>query len=256
MNMNQALSEKQINLAYNLAKERYAELGIDTDKSIDQLSLIPISLHCWQGDDVGGFENPEGTLGGGLAVTGNYPGKARTTIELRRDLDQAYRLIPGTHRLNLHAFYGDADGDKLDRNDWRPHHFDGWIEWAKINNHGIDFNPTCFSHSMADSGFTLASTDKAVRDFWIEHCRLSRQIAAYIGKELGTPAITNVWIPDGCACSDLRQGETVGCRPAQVKVRREPLEQCRHAASAPRQASSLPRRNSSSLRGLNPPWRH
>jgi L-rhamnose isomerase len=189
--------ENQVIQAYALAQERYAQLGVDTDEALLQLSRIAISLHCWQGDDIVGFENPDATLGGGLAVTGNYPGKARTADELRNDLDKAFSLIPGTHRLNLHAIYGDATGEKLDRNDWRPNHFDRWIKWAKINNHGIDFNPTCFSHPMAESGFTLASANKAVREFWIEHCQLSRHIAAHIGKELGTPAITNVWIPDG-----------------------------------------------------------
>ena len=135
----------KVDVAYEIAKERYAELGVDADAALAKLATIPISLHCWQGDDVGGFENPERGLSGGIMATGNYPGKARTAVELRADLDQAYRLIPGTHRLNLHAIYGDSD-QKLDRNEWQPHHFDQWIAWAKENNHGIDFNPTCFSH--------------------------------------------------------------------------------------------------------------
>ncbi|MCA9964988.1 MAG: L-rhamnose isomerase [Anaerolineales bacterium] len=187
----------KIEQAYELAKERYGELGVDVDRAMGRLAEIPISLHCWQGDDVIGFEDPDRGLSGGIMATGNYPGKARTAVELRADLDKAYSLIPGTHRLNLHAIYGDADGAKLDRNDWQPHHFDKWIAWAKENNHGIDFNPTCFSHPMADSGFTLASSDKGVRDFWIEHCRISREIGAHIGKQLGTACVTNVWIPDG-----------------------------------------------------------
>ncbi|MEN8171826.1 MAG: L-rhamnose isomerase [Chloroflexota bacterium] len=189
--------EKQINQAYQLARERYAALGVDTDKALAQLSQTPISLHCWQGDDVAGFEDPTRDLSGGIMATGNYPGKARTADELRSDLDMAYSLIPGTHRLNLHAIYGDVDGDKLDRNDWQPHHFDKWIAWAKENDHGIDFNPTCFSHPMADSGFTLASLDKGIRDFWVEHCCISREIGAYIGEQLGSPCVTNVWVPDG-----------------------------------------------------------
>ena len=181
---------------YELAKERYAALGVDTDRALQRLVDIPISLHCWQGDDVGGFEDPDRGLSGGIMATGNYPGKARTAVELRQDLDQAYALIPGTHRLNLHAIYGDSEG-KLNRNDWQPHHFDQWIEWAKANNRGIDFNPTCFSHPMADSGFTLASHDEAIRDFWITHCINSREIGGYIGHKLGKPCITNIWIPDG-----------------------------------------------------------
>ena len=187
----------KIEQAYELAKERYGALGVDVDAAMAKLAGVPISLHCWQGDDVIGFEDPERGLSGGIMATGNYPGKARTAVELRADLDKAYSLIPGTHRLNLHAIYGDADGAKLDRNDWQPHHFDKWIAWAKENNHGIDFNPTCFSHPLADSGFTLASSDKGVRDFWIEHCRISREIGAHIGKQLGTACVTNVWIPDG-----------------------------------------------------------
>ena len=187
----------KIEQAYDLAKERYAALGVDVEAAMAKLVGIPISLHCWQGDDVIGFEDPDRGLSGGIMATGNYPGKARTAVELRADLDKAYSLIPGTHRLNLHAIYGDADGAKLDRNDWQPHHFDKWIAWAKENNHGIDFNPTCFSHPLADSGFTLASSDKGVRDFWIEHCRISREIGAHIGKQLGTACVTNVWIPDG-----------------------------------------------------------
>jgi len=182
--------------AYDLAKERYATLGVDTDAALKQIEEVAISLHCWQGDDVGGFENPNTGLGGGLAVTGNYPGKARTPDELRADLDKAYGMIPGDHRVNLHAIYGDSN-KKMDRNDWQPQHFDRWIDWAKEKDHGIDFNPTCFSHPMADSGFTLASLDESVRDFWVQHCINSREIGGYIGKQLDNPCVTNVWIPDG-----------------------------------------------------------
>ncbi|HEX9921281.1 MAG TPA: L-rhamnose isomerase, partial [Anaerolineae bacterium] len=153
-------TDRQVQDAYALAKERYAALGVDTDQAIAKLARIPISLHCWQGDDVGGFEAPEAALGGGLAVTGNYPGKARTADELRSDLDRAYSLIPGQHRLNLHAIYAETGGQKIERNELRPEHFANWIDWAKANKHGIDFNPTCFSHPMADSGFTLASYDE------------------------------------------------------------------------------------------------
>jgi len=194
--MNSTPTEKQVRQAYDLARERYAAMDVDTETALEQLSEISISLHCWQGDDVGGFEDPDAELSGGIAVTGNYPGKARTAQELRQDLDKVYSLLPGNHRLNLHAIYLEAD-KKVERNEIRPEHFQGWLDWAKTNNHGIDFNPTCFSHPLADDGFTLAHPDPGVRQFWIEHCIASREIGAYFGKELGTPAVTNVWIPDG-----------------------------------------------------------
>jgi L-rhamnose isomerase len=181
-------TEKQIQAAYQIA--------IDTESAMSLLRTIPISLHCWQGDDVGGFEDPERGLSGGIMATGNYPGKARTVAELRRDLDKAYSLIPGNHRLNLHAIYLESD-NKVPRNEIRPEHFAGWVDWAKANNHGMDFNPTCFSHRLADDGFTLSHADAGVRQFWIEHCIASREIGAYFGRELGTPCITNIWIPDG-----------------------------------------------------------
>ncbi|MCA9913661.1 MAG: L-rhamnose isomerase, partial [Anaerolineae bacterium] len=189
-------TEAQVQTAYDIAKERYAALGVDVEAALKKLTTIPISLHCWQGDDVVGFEDPDRGLSGGIMATGNYPGKARTVAELRSDLDKAYSLIPGTHRLNLHAIYLDAD-HKVERNEILPEHFASWVDWAKANQHGIDFNPTCFSHPLADDGFTLAHPDKAVRDFWIEHCIASREIGDYFGRELGTPAVTNVWIPDG-----------------------------------------------------------
>ncbi|MCB0223197.1 MAG: L-rhamnose isomerase [Anaerolineae bacterium] len=189
-------SEQQVIEAYTLARDRYAGFGVDTDQAVAVLAQIPISLHCWQGDDVGGFEDPEAGLSGGIMATGNYPGKARTAAELRQDLDKAYSLIPGRHRLNLHAIYLEADR-KIPRNEIRPEHFAGWVAWAKENNHGIDFNPTCFSHPLAADGFTLSHQDEGIRQFWIEHCMASRRIGAYFGRELGTPCVTNVWIPDG-----------------------------------------------------------
>jgi L-rhamnose isomerase len=187
----------QIEAAYGLARERYALLSVDTDKALETLARIPISLHCWQGDDVTGFESSEAALGGGLAVTGNYAGKARTPAELRQDLDMAYSLVPGAHRLNLHAIYAETGGRKVPRNELRPEHFSGWVDWARANGHGLDFNPTFFAHPLAESGFTLASYDPAVRQFWIEHGIACRRIGAHFGKELGTPCVTNVWIPDG-----------------------------------------------------------
>ena len=190
------ISESSIRDAYALAKERYAALNVDTEKALDRLEQVSISLHCWQGDDVGGFENPEGELTGGIAATGNYPGKARTADELRSDLDVVYSLLPGSHRLNLHAIYLEAD-QKVERNAIEPRHFSAWKDWAKANGHGIDFNPTCFSHPKSADGFTLAHRDSAIRQFWIEHCIASRKIGEYFGKELGTPAVTNIWVPDG-----------------------------------------------------------
>ena len=188
---------KKTDKAFELAQERYAELGVDVSRALKTLSTIPISLHCWQGDDVGGFENFGGTLGGGLVATGNYPGKARTPDELRADLEKTYSLIPGKHRLNLHAFYGEFGGKKVDRNEITPEHFKNWMAWAKANGLGFDFNPTCFSHPKAADGFTLSHADKKIRQFWIEHCIRSREIGAAMGKALGKTCVTNIWIPDG-----------------------------------------------------------
>ena len=183
--------------AYNLAKANYASLGVDTERALETLADVQLSLHCWQGDDVSGFENRGGVLGGGLAATGNYPGRARNAEELRRDLDMAYSLIPGTHRLNLHAIYAETGSKKVDRNELLPEHFASWIDWAREKGHGIDFNPTCFSHPLADGGFTLSSYDQGVRRFWVEHCQACRSIGEHIGHALGTACVTNIWIPDG-----------------------------------------------------------
>jgi L-rhamnose isomerase len=181
---------------YAEAKERYAKLGVDTEKAIAQLSKIPISMHCWQGDDVGGFENA-GALTGGIQATGNYPGKATTPEELMADIDKALSLIPGRHRINLHACYAIfEDGEKVDRNKLEPKHFKAWVDFAKKRKLGIDFNPTFFSHPLAD-GLTLASEDPRVRKFWIEHGICCLKIAEYFGKELGTPCTINFWMPDG-----------------------------------------------------------
>jgi L-rhamnose isomerase len=190
-------TDKQIQGTYALARERYAMLGVDTEEALETLAQVSLSLHCWQGDDVGGFETSGGELGGGLAATGNYPGKARNADELRRDLDMAYSLIPGTHRLNLHAIYAETGGRQVERNELQPEHFAGWVAWAKEKGRGIDFNPTCFSHPKAESGFTLSSYDPGIRRFWIEHCIACRKIGEHLGRELGTPCVTNIWIPDG-----------------------------------------------------------
>jgi len=186
-----------IEKSYQFAKDRFADLGVDTDRALRSLSKVPISIHCWQGDDVGGFENAGGKLGDGLAVTGNYPGKARTPDELRSDLEKVYSLVPGKHRLNLHAFYGEFGGQKVDRDEIEPKHFANWIAWARQNGLGLDFNPTCFSHPKSADGFTLSHADKGIRKFWIEHCIRSREIGAAMGRALGKACVTNVWIPDG-----------------------------------------------------------
>lgn len=192
-----ASTKRNIERAYLLAQKQYAEWGVDTEKALRRLQSIPISLHCWQGDDVGGFERLGSELGGGLAVTGNYPGKARTPEELRADLERSYSLIPGRHRLNLHACYAETEGRKVDRDELAPEHFRNWIGWAKSKGLGLDFNPTFFAHPKADSGFTLAHPDPGIRKFWVEHGIRCREIGAAIGKALGTPCVTNVWIPDG-----------------------------------------------------------
>ncbi len=190
-------SNAQVEKAYEIARERYASLGVDTDKAIKTLEKISLSINCWQGDDVTGFESGEGLSGGGIQATGNYPGRARNPDELSADAEKVFSLLPGRHRFSLHAIYLVNEGQKVERNKIRPEHFDYWVKWAKENDIGLDFNPTCFSHPMADSGFTLSSYDKGVRDFWIEHCLASREISEYMGKETDGPCVMNVWIPDG-----------------------------------------------------------
>ena len=181
---------------YAAAQKQYARIGVDTEKAIAALRKIPISMHCWQGDDVGGFENSLGATGG-IQTTGNYPGKARTPEELMADIDKALSLIPGKHRINLHACYAIfEDGKKVDRDKMEPKHFRKWMEFAKKRGLGIDFNPTFFSHPLAD-GLTLGSEDPRVRAFWIRHGIQCLKIAEYFGKELGTPCAINFWVPDG-----------------------------------------------------------
>jgi L-rhamnose isomerase len=192
-------SDNQIHSAYNAARERYARLGVETEKALAALAGISLSLHCWQGDDVGGFEHAGAVLesGSGLQVTGNYPGKARTPEELRADLTQAYSLIPGRHRLNLHAMYGDFTRKPADRNEIGPEHFRTWMDWARAEGVKLDFNATCFSHPLAASGFTLSSKEKRVRTFWVEHVKQCRLTSAAIGREQKSPCIHDLWIPDG-----------------------------------------------------------
>ena len=184
--------------AFELAGEEYADSGVDVNKALREIDRIPISIHCWQTDDVTGCETSDsGASGGGIQATGNYPGKARNIDEIRKDLEKAYSLIPGKHRLNLHACYGDFNGKFVDRDRIEPAHFRSWADWAKNAGIGMDFNCTMFAHKKADSGFTLSSKDKGIRDFWIEHVKRCREIGAFIGKELQNTCIHNIWIPDG-----------------------------------------------------------
>ena len=187
-----------IQSVYLQAAKRYSQLGVDVDQSLERLSKVAISLNCWQGDDVAGFETPAaGLSGGGIMVTGNYPGRARNGDELRMDLDKAFSLIPGKHRVNLHAIYGETAGSKVERNELLPQHFSAWVDWAKANGLGIDFNGTFFSHPKAANGFTLSNRDQGIRRFWVEHGIACRKIGEHIGRRLNHPCVVNIWIPDG-----------------------------------------------------------
>ena len=181
---------------YEEARAAFAEWDVETEDALDRLSTIPISMHCWQGDDVVGFEAKSGSSGGGIQATGNHPGRARTPDELRADLEFAFRQIPGRHRLNLHAMYLDT-GETPDRDEIEYRHFAPWVDWAKDQGLGLDFNPTFFAHAKADDNLTLSHPDKGIRDFWIEHGRRTREIAAKMGAELGSSAVNNIWVPDG-----------------------------------------------------------
>ncbi|MDG1409043.1 MAG: L-rhamnose isomerase [Octadecabacter sp.] len=183
-------------MSYDSAKAAFADWGVDTEAALSKLATIPISMHCWQGDDVVGFEAKTGSSGGGIQATGNHPGRARTPDELRADLEFSYSMIPGKHRLNLHACYLDTDQNP-DRDEIEFSHFAPWVDWAKDQGLGLDFNPTFFAHEKADDNLTLSHPDSGIRDFWIEHGRRSRDIAAQMGAALGTPCVNNIWVPDG-----------------------------------------------------------
>ena len=191
------MNKEQISTAYEAAKLQYAALGIDVEKALNKLDEISISIHCWQADDVSGFENPDGELSGGIQTTGNYPGKARSVEELRKDIEKVITLIPGKHRLSLHAIYGDFGGEFVDRDKIEIKHFQSWIDWAKKVDVKLDFNSTFFSHEKSDSGYTLSDFDPEIRRFWKDHLRQCRKIAAEMGKQLGSPCVHNIWIPDG-----------------------------------------------------------
>lgn len=189
---------KEIMVAYQMAKEQYAGWGVDVELALRNLDQVALSIHCWQGDDVAGFEKPDARLsGGGIQVTGNYPGKARNVEELRKDLLQVYKMVPGVPRLNLHAIYGEFGKKFVDRDEIKPENFLGWVEWAIQNKLKIDFNCTCFSHPKAESGYTLSSKDLAIRKFWINHVKKARKISAFIGEKQSDACIHNIWIPDG-----------------------------------------------------------
>lgn len=181
---------------YESAKEIYKKIGVDTDEAISKLENFKISMHCWQGDDVAGFEGP-GSLSGGIAATGNYPGKANTPQQLMDDIDKALSLIPGKHRINIHAIYAFYDGEKVERDKLLPKHFEGWVRFAKERGLKLDFNPTLFAHRFAQDNLTLSHPDEKIRRFWIDHVKASRKIAEYMGREQGSPCLCNIWIPDG-----------------------------------------------------------
>jgi L-rhamnose isomerase len=183
--------------SFEKARQVYEKWGINIEEVLENLQQASISIHCWQGDDVKGFEADASELSGGIDVTGNYPGKARNAEELRQDLEKALSLIPGKHRVNLHAIYAETNGEKVERDQLEPKHFENWVNWAKKIGIGLDFNPTLFSHEKAADGLTLSHPDPGIREFWINHCIRSRKIGEYFGKELGTPCLTNIWIPDG-----------------------------------------------------------
>ena len=190
------VAEHKIEEAYGFARERFADYGVDTDRALDQLDKVPISIHCWQGDDVLGFENPNTSLTGGIQTTGNYPGRARNVRELRADLEVALSLIPGAKRVNLHAIYLESE-KPVERDEIQPSHFQGWTDWAKQYGIGLDFNPTFFSHPKSEQNLTLSHPDAGIRKFWIDHCIASREISDHMGKQLNNPSVMDIWIPDG-----------------------------------------------------------
>lgn len=183
-------------MSYQSAKEKYAKIGVDTEKALNTLKDISVSIHCWQGDDVGGFDSAD-ALSGGIQATGNYPGKATTPEELMADIDKAFSLIPGKKKLNLHSCYAIFDGEHADRDKIQPKHFEKWVMFAKERNMGLDFNPTFFSHPMVKDNLTLSSPDETVRKFWVEHGKRCIEISEYFANETGVPCVMNIWIPDG-----------------------------------------------------------
>jgi len=225
MSSSSADHDAVIERRYRLACEQYAEWGVDAPRALDRLATVSISLHCWQGDDVRGFEGLGQEIGGGLAVTGAHPGRARTADELRADLELACSLIPGRHRVNLHASYAEYPGRRVDRDEVTAEGFGGWIDWARARELGLDFNPTFFAHPRAADGMTLSHPDPVIRRFWIDHGRACRRIGAAFGQALGTPCVTNVWIPDGMKDTPVdRKGPRQRLRESLDAVFAEPLD--------------------------------
>ncbi|MBX3744249.1 MAG: L-rhamnose isomerase [Verrucomicrobiae bacterium] len=219
------IAPKDVDAAYVLAQERYAAVGVDTEAALSVLAGVSVSIHCWQGDDVGGFEARGGALGDGLAVTGDYPGKARTPDELRMDFERVLAWVPGRHRFNLHASYADTGGVRVDRDALEPGHFASWIDWAKGVGIGLDFNPTFFGHPRVERGWTLTHPDAGIREFWVEHGRRCRAIGEAFGRALGTPCLTNLWIPDGMKDTPAdRRGPRERLRESLEAIYREPCD--------------------------------
>ena len=192
-----SISEKQIQTGYDYAKEIYGQYGVDIDAAMEKAAKLPVSMHCWQADDVIGCEGAEGGATDGLATTGNYPGRARNADEIRQDADMAMSMIPGAHKFNLHASYAELHGKKIDRDAYTIAEFQSWVDWAKEKNIGLDFNPTYFGHPMVKDGFTLSSPDENVRKFWIEHGKRCREIGKSFAEQLGKTCVINYWMPDG-----------------------------------------------------------
>lgn len=197
MKKQKTMNKKRVEQAYAIAREVFAEQGVDTEVAMELALAVPVSLHCWQADDVGGFEVKEGAAGGGIMATGSYPGRARNGDEVRADLDEVLRLLPGVQRVNVHACYAETNGKPVDRDELEPVHFQRWVDWAKSKNTGLDFNPTYFAHPMAADGLTLSHPSKKIRDFWVRHGIASRRIAQHIARRLGSPCVNNHWVPDG-----------------------------------------------------------
>jgi L-rhamnose isomerase len=211
-----------IKKAFDLATDQYQSIGVDVQRVLKRFQTVSLSVHCWQADDVTGFEDTQGTLGGGLSVTGNYPGKARNISEMRTDLEKVFGLVPGTNRLNLHAIYGEFEGKSIERDEITTSHFEGWATWSREHAIDIDFNATLFSHPRANEGFTLASKKEGDRQFWVEHVRRCREISAWFGEQQGSPCIHNTWIPDGMKDTTI---DRFGYRELLMKSLDEALHQ-------------------------------